>query len=442
MVRFVFILSNITAVVQVFFNYLKSKVVKLNKKITLHSIFGLMVIAILNGKIISAIGMYGFAWIYLSIIILGYFFISKSLIKVLGINSYIVIISAVSGQFVSFIKEKIFGTELIFSSNLTMFLHSTFRLALSVILTILMIKGIKKLEKKFSIINECLLLFNLIGIGTMIIYYTSLVLGKYLGNNKEIIVVNSIFLTLYLVVSLISFIVYLSSLKNKYDIQQKETEYLENQRYMEAMEKQFKEIRKFRHDYKNILNSLEDFIVSGDYESLNDYYFSKIKKASKCIDQNRFKLEAIGNIRVREVKSLLVSKLISTQEKGMDVQLEVTEPIEELAIDSISLVRILGIFLDNSIEEIEFLGEGKLVIAVYKDASAVHIIIQNSCRINLPKFHLLKQRGFSLKGTDRGMGLSNVQELLQSLNNVQLATSISDRWFTQKLTIENNRRCE
>ena len=107
-----------------------------------------MVIAILNGKIISAIGMYGFAWIYLSIIILGYFFISKSLIKVLGINSYIVIISAISGQFVSFIKEKIFGTELIFSSNLTMFLHSTFRLALSVILTILMIKGIKKLEKK------------------------------------------------------------------------------------------------------------------------------------------------------------------------------------------------------------------------------------------------------------------------------------------------------
>lgn len=440
--RFVFILSNITAVVQVFFNYLKSKVVKLNKKITLHSIFGLMVIAILNGKIISAIGMYGFAWIYLSIIILGYFFISKSLIKVLGINSYIVIISAISGQFVSFIKEKIFGTELIFSSNLTMFLHSTFRLALSVILTILMIKGIKKLEKKFSIINECLLLFNLIGIGTMIIYYTSLVLGKYLGNNKEIIVVNSIFLTLYLVVSLISFIVYLSSLKNKYDIQQKETEYLENQRYMEAMEKQFKEIRKFRHDYKNILNSLEDFIVSGDYESLNDYYFSKIKKASKYIDQNGFKLEAIGNIRVREVKSLLVSKLISTQEKGMDVQLEVTEPIEELAIDSISLVRILGIFLDNSIEEIEFLGEGKLVIAVYKDASAVHIIIQNSCRENLPKFHLLKQRGFSLKGTDRGMGLSNVQELLQSLNNVQLATSISDGWFTQKLTIENNRRCE
>lgn len=440
--RFVFILSNITAVFQVFFNYLKSKVVKLNKKITLHSIFGLMVIAILNGKIISAIGMYGFAWIYLSIIILGYFFISKSLIKVLGINSYIVIISAISGQCVSFIKEKIFGTELIFSSNLTMFLHSTFRLALSVILTILMIKGIKKIEKKFSIINECLLLFNLIGIGTMIIYYTSLILGKYLGNNKEIIVVNSIFLTLYLVVSLISFIVYLSSLKNKYDLQQKEREYLENQRYMEAMEKQFKEIRKFRHDYKNILNSLEDFIVSGDYESLNDYYFSKIKKASKCIDQNGFKLETIGNIRVREVKSLLVSKLISTQEKGMDVQLEVTEPIEELAIDSISLVRILGIFLDNSIEEIEFLGEGKLVIAVYKDASAVHIIIQNSCRKNLPKFHLLKQRGFSLKGTDRGMGLSNVQELLQSLNNVQLATSISDGWFTQKLTIENNRRCE
>ena len=84
--RFIFILSNITAVIRVFFDYIKLKVVMINKKITLHGIFGLMVIAILNGKIISAIGMYGFAWIYLSIIILGYFFISKSLIKVLGKN--------------------------------------------------------------------------------------------------------------------------------------------------------------------------------------------------------------------------------------------------------------------------------------------------------------------------------------------------------------------
>lgn len=80
-----------------FFNYLKLKVVRFNKKIILYSIFGLMVIVILNGKIIFVIGMYGFVWIYLSIIILGYFFIFKSFIKVLGINFYIVIILVISG---------------------------------------------------------------------------------------------------------------------------------------------------------------------------------------------------------------------------------------------------------------------------------------------------------------------------------------------------------
>lgn len=51
------------------------------------------------------------------------------------------------------------------------------------------------------------------------------------------------------------------------------------------------------------------------------------------------------------------------------------ELIEELVIDLIFLVRILGIFLDNFIEEIEFLGEGKFVIVVYKDVFVVYIII-------------------------------------------------------------------
>ncbi|WP_242585402.1 GHKL domain-containing protein [Candidatus Enterococcus dunnyi] len=438
--EFIFIISNVMAMLQVIFNYINFKLLMLNKKIRFSEILSLVVVTILNGKVFSILGVYGIIFMFFCITILGYHFISKNLIQVLGVNSYVVIISVISDHCVSIIRKNIFGTEMSSSGNLNMFIQVVLSLLLSVVITFMIAKEAKRLGEKFPVINESAPLIHVIGIVTMIIYYVSIFFGVYLGNNNEIVTVNLIFFLLYLAASLVSFFMYISSLKNKYDTQQKEREYLENQRYMEVMENQYKEIRKFRHDYKNILNSLEDFIVDRDYEGLSDYYFNKIKKTSTLIDQNDFKLEAIGNIRVREVKSILASKLISMQEKGIDTQLEVNEIIEELSIDSISLVRILGIFLDNSIEELEFLGEGKLAVAVYKDVSAVHIIIQNSCRSDLPKFHILKQRGFSLKGAGRGEGLSNVQELIRTLKNVRLATSISDGMFTQKLTIEHSER--
>lgn len=438
--EFIFIISNVMAMLQVVFNYINFKLLMLNKKISFSEILSLVAVTILNGKVFSILGVYGIIFMFFCITILGYLFISKNLIQVLGVNSYAVIISVISDHCVSIIRKSIFGTEMSTSGNLNMFIQVVLSLLLSVVITFMIAKEAKRLGEKFPVINESAPLIHVIGIVTMIIYYVSIFFGVYLGNNNEIVTVNLIFFLLYLAASLVSFFMYISSLKNKYDTQQKEREYLENQRYMEVMENQYKEIRKFRHDYKNILNSLEDFIVDKDYEGLSDYYFNKIKKTSTLIDQNDFKLEAIGNIRVREVKSILASKLISMQEKGIDTQLEVNEIIEELSIDSISLVRILGIFLDNSIEELEFLGEGKLAVAVYKDVSAVHIIIQNSCRSDLPKFHILKQRGFSLKGAGRGEGLSNVQELIRTLKNVRLATSISYGMFTQKLTIEYSER--
>lgn len=425
---------------QVIFNYINFKLLMFNKKISFSEILGLAAITILNGKVFSVIGVYGIIFMFFCITILGYHFVSKNLIQVLGMNSYVVIISVISDHCVSIIGKNILGKEMNFSDNLNVFIQIMLSLFLSVVITFIVAKEIRRLEEKFPVINESALLIHVIGIVTMIIYYVSIFYGVYLGNNNEIVTVNLIFFLLYLVASLVSFFMYISSLKNKYDMQQKEREYIENQRYMEVMENQYQEIRKFRHDYKNILNSLEDFIVDRDYEGLSDYYFNKIKKTSTVIDQNDFKLEAIGNIRVREVKSILAAKLISMQEKGIDAQLEVNGIIEELSIDSISLVRILGIFLDNSIEELEFLGKGKLTVALYKDVTAVHIIIQNSCREDIPKFHILKQRGFSLKGAGRGEGLSNVQELIRTLENVRLATSISDGTFTQKLTIERNER--
>ncbi|TFJ44256.1 histidine kinase [Carnobacterium divergens] len=270
----------------------------------------------------------------------------------------------------------------------------------------------------------------------MVIYYSSIFLGKYLGNNVEIITLNLVFFIFYFFISIIAFLMYASSTRNRYETQQKELEYLSNQRYMDAMESQFKEISKFRHDYKNILTSMENFIMDRDMDGLDEYYHSMLKTSSKVIEQNDYKLEKLGNIQDRALKSILASKLITTQEKGIDARIEVTEIISKVNMNVVSLVRLMGIFLDNAIEELEELGEGVLSVAVYQDEKAVHLIIQNSCREDIPKLYQLKTKGFSTKGTNRGNGLSNVQDIVTEAENIRLATTIEHQLFTQKLVIE------
>ena len=47
---------------------------------------------------------------------------------------------------------------------------------------------------------------------------------------------------------------------------------------------------------------------------------------------------------------MVTAKIIYAQEMGIDVSVEINQPLDRVNMDIIDLVRILGIFLDNAIE--------------------------------------------------------------------------------------------
>ncbi|WP_202065418.1 sensor histidine kinase [Enterococcus sp. BWB1-3] len=372
----------------------------------------------------------------LSMLVLGMIFVNARKLYITGALSYSLIIMIISDHISGLADAYIWNNSEVIIKAWDTLLHTIVGIGLAVGIALLIAKVNPSVEKKVPFLSEFYPIISIMGIFMMVIYYSSIFLGKYLGNNVEIITLNLVFFILYFFISIVAFLMYASSTKNKYETQQKELEYLSNQRYMDVMESQFKEISKFRHDYKNILTSMENFIVERDMDGLDEYYRSMLKTSSRVIEQNNYKLEKLSNIQVRELKSILASKLITAQEKDIDVRIEVTEMIDNVNMDAVSLVRLMGIFLDNAIEELEYLGEGILSVAVYQDKQAVHLIIQNSCREDLPKLHQLKTRGFSTKGTNRGNGLSNVQEIVTEAANIRLATTIEHQLFTQKMVIE------
>jgi len=125
--------------------------------------------------------------------------------------------------------------------------------------------------------------------------------------------------------------------------------------------------------------------------------------------------------------------------ENIHVQLELNNDIYfKEKIDIIVLVRILGIFLDNSIEELKYLEKGNLSIAIFLIEKDTYIIIENTTKNDMQSLHELKKEGFSTKGKDRGLGLSNADQLIQKYPYLLWETSIEKNKFIQTLIILND----
>jgi len=247
-------------------------------------------------------------------------------------------------------------------------------------------------------------------------------------------------------VAVFGFVLYVKRLDDYHQYQREEEERKSLLYYMDVIEKQYTDIRKFKHDYQNLLLSLKDFIEEGDLEGLTTYFNDKIKPLSEKIINQNFALENMTRLKVRELKSILSSKLIMAQENGISIQLDIKEDITDIPMNSVNLVRMLGIILDNAIEALVQLPVDRdrtLIVGIWRDEKNMTILIQNTCCDNIPKLHKLRQSGFSTKGKDRGLGLSNLLEIAAEQANVWLDTSIEispstseNSQFIQKIIIE------
>lgn len=118
------------------------------------------------------------------------------------------------------------------------------------------------------------------------------------------------------------------------------------------------------------------------------------------------------------------------------MQIEADEGIRlNQKVDSVLLIRILGILLDNAIEEVETIEGGKLLIGIFSVKGDTIFVIENTARQKIEPMQVLKQKGFSTKGEGRGLGLSNIDELTAMEPNILLETIISEQRFIQKVIV-------
>ena len=268
-------------------------------------------------------------------------------------------------------------------------------------------------------------------------FFLVLINVQYFYNGQELLFRSwtTLLMISYAVALFGAFLLYAKGLRARQDVREKELEYQLLLHYLQETEQQQSAMRKFKHDYQNMLISFEDFIDAGDMDGLRRYYSEKIKPTSEVITKSNFALEPLSRIKIRELKGLLTAKLSFAQNIGVSAMFEADSDIENIPTDTVALVRMLGIILDNAIEELDDLGRGALHVGCFATKSSFLFVVENTCRADIPNLRELGQSGFSTKGEGRGLGLSNLSEMAAACPNITLQTSVKDNVFLQKITI-------
>lgn len=203
--------------------------------------------------------------------------------------------------------------------------------------------------------------------------------------------------------------------------------------YSHHVESLYKEIRSFRHDYTNILVSLNESIKKRDIDGVERIYNEVLKESDKSFYNSQYDIAKLVNLKNLAMKSVVSAKLIEAQNKGIDVSVEIAEPIGVPKIDLVDFITILSIFLDNAIEATIASESPRINFAYFQENENKILVIQNStdaCKINTKNIF---QYGISTKGEDRGIGLSNVKQILSKYPKVILDTKSIDYEFTHEL---------
>ena len=203
--------------------------------------------------------------------------------------------------------------------------------------------------------------------------------------------------------------------------------------YSHHVESLYKEIRSFRHDYTNILVSLNESIKKRDIDGVERIYNEVLKESDKSFYNSQYDIAKLVNLKNLAMKSVVSAKLIEAQNKGIDVSVEIAEPIGVPKIDLVDFITILSIFLDNAIEATIASESPRINFAYFQENENKILVIQNStdaCKINTKNIF---QYGISTKGGDRGIGLSNVKQILSKYPKVILDTKSIDYEFTHEL---------
>ena len=216
-------------------------------------------------------------------------------------------------------------------------------------------------------------------------------------------------------------------------IDQKDTQLNELSIYSHHVESLYEEIRSFRHDYINILTSLKLGIDNQDIEAIKTVYNGVLRDSANQFYDSKFDIAKLSNIKNDAIKSILSAKLLEAQNRGISISVEIEEPVSNFRIELLDFITVLSILCDNAIEATIKATSPRMTVVFINNDDSLVLIVENSIKSEKVDVSHIFARGYSSKGEGRGLGLHNVNSILEKYPKSTITTRSANHLFSQTI---------
>lgn len=193
-------------------------------------------------------------------------------------------------------------------------------------------------------------------------------------------------------------------------------------REVEAM---YRQIRGWRHDYRNHIQVMKALAAKGDLAGIQDYLDE--------LDTDLNTVDTVIKTGNAMADAILNSKISLAKSRHIPVQADAHIPVK-LRMSELDLCVILGNLFDNAIEASLSLPEEQRLIRVYMDMKGTQLYISFTNFTATGKQKKIGRRFATTKGTGHGFGLVRIDNIIEKLDGY-LSRNSEDGAFTTEILI-------
>lgn len=215
------------------------------------------------------------------------------------------------------------------------------------------------------------------------------------------------------------------------------------QEYTCYLDKNEDKLRRFKHDYQNLLDGLK---ISAQEDDVQAVINQLVEYSASHFNQKALrKYKGVNHIHDKNLKSIAIAKLTKLYDLKIDYSFGCDKDIYQIprSVDVLDLIRIIGITFDNAIEESQKLinknkqkNSARVDAMYYQEDGDFEFEIRNRIVDRNIDTNNIQKKNYSTKNGHMGLGLSNVQKIVHKYENSMLVKySVQNGWFVFSLIV-------
>lgn len=195
--------------------------------------------------------------------------------------------------------------------------------------------------------------------------------------------------------------------------------------HYQEVDTMYRQIRGWRHDYRNHIQAMKALAASGDLDGIKSYL--------EQLDTDLQTVDTVIKSGNPMADAIINSKISLAKSRQIPVKIGAHIPVK-LKTSELDLCCILGNLFDNAIEASLQLPEEQRMIRVYMDMKNTQLYISFTNFTAGKKLSKLGRRFRSTKGEGHGLGLVRIDNIVERLDGY-LSRNSEDGAFTTEILL-------